>query len=147
MKCIKHQEMMRALGKAKPRKEAGEACKTGTLFGMTENLQKDLIRVWSKAREHVMGTFDQRHSSEEAAWGRPWIPCGCLGRTDRQMGQFLSSMGAAGCTSRYLFVMLCRQLTLTDMASQDRDTCFLEISGTTRTLWLFNSALRDPTFL
>lgn len=59
--------MTRALGKAKPRKEAGEACKRGILFGVTENLQKDLIRVWSKAREHVMGTFDKRDRSEEAA--------------------------------------------------------------------------------
>lgn len=82
-KCISHQEMTRALGKAKPRKEAGEACKRGILFGVTENLQKDLIRVWSKAREHVMGTFDNRDRSDEAAWGRPRTPCGCLGRTDR----------------------------------------------------------------
>lgn len=48
---------------------------------------------------------------------------------------------------RYLFVMLRRQLTPTDMASQGRDTCFLEISGTMRILRLVNSALRDPTFL
>lgn len=59
--------MTRALGKAKPRKGAGEACKRGMLFVVTENLRKDLIRVWSKAREHVMGTFDQRDCSEEAA--------------------------------------------------------------------------------
>lgn len=58
---------MSALGKAKPRKKAGEACKRGILFGVTENPQRYLIRVLSKARELIMGTFDQRDCSEEAA--------------------------------------------------------------------------------
>lgn len=113
--------------------------------------QRTCERIWSESGakqgsmswEHLIRETVLRRQ-HEAALGH------CVDALEEPIDRWVSSFRPwvqRAVPPRYLFVMLCRQLTPTDMASQGRDTCFLEISGTTRILRLVNSALRDPTFL